>query len=66
MTNAELASSEANDAVHSDGEFIDALQRRLDALKDRIDAAVPEGYDIVALRASQTDAEGEELSAEVD
>jgi hypothetical protein len=61
MTHAELATSESSDAVPSDGEILDGLQQRLDTLKDRIDAAVPEGYDIMALRASETDAKGEDV-----
>lgn len=61
MTNAELATSESTSVVDLDGEAIDRLQRRIDALKDRIDAAIPEGYDISALRASESDAPGEDV-----
>ncbi len=62
MTHAELSHNpEWDETPDPDGDELDRLQRRINALKDRIHESLPEGYDMGALIAAAGELGGEDV-----
>lgn len=62
MTHAELSHDpDWYETPDPDGDDLDRLQRRINALKDRIYESLPEGYDMAALIAAAGELGGEDV-----